>query len=229
MHVTKRRRLLVLAAWPLALPALASAEPPTTERVLVRAAEIDFASLAPLTRGVMRHELASLLAPASLGLSWRRTPPHGETDADELRVVLMRTAGRGTDRGALGSARARGPAAATVWVYVPTVAAALDLELEGLATSLDAQRRMGLALARVLVHEVVHALAPHVDHARAGLMRPSLHPAQLEAGRAALEGDCVTALASGARDWLARAPLPAASPTAAKMERPLRPRPPPVP
>jgi hypothetical protein len=209
MHVTRRRRLLILAPLALVVPPLASAQHQPRERLLVRAAEIDFTPLGPLTRSVMRHEVAELLAPASLGLAWRRTPPHAETDPDELRVVLMRWAGAGTDRGALGSASRGGPAATTVWVYVPTVAAALDLDLEGLATSLDGQRRMGLALARVLVHEVVHALAPQVDHARAGLMRRSLHPDQLAGARHALELDCAKALTGGARAWLARAPDPA--------------------
>ncbi len=220
MHVAGRRAL-ILAGWTLAgasiEPPLATAQPPvepaaragapqrTIEAAVVRAAEIDFTSLHELTRKVMRHELTALLRPADLAVSWRRTPPHGETDANEIRVVLMRSAGAGTDRGALGSALPRGrPVAATIWLYVPTVAAALELDPERVATSPDEQRLMGTALGRVLAHEVVHVLAPEREHARAGLMRASLHPHHLTSGSAAVEADCRTALLAGARAWLAQ-------------------------
>ncbi len=204
MHVAGRRALLILAGWTLAGGSSLATAQPTIEPAVVRAAEIDFASIHELTRNMMRHELATLLRPAGLAISWRRTPPHGETDADEVRVVLLRSAGRGADRGALGSARPRGLIAATIWLYVPTVAATLEVDSEAVATSPDEQRLMGIALGRVLAHEVVHVLAPEREHARAGLMRASLHPHHLTSGSAAVEADCRTALLAGARAWLAQ-------------------------
>jgi hypothetical protein len=202
MHVTGPRPLLVLATCSLVASPPASAQSRSVEPARLRAAEIDFASLAPLTRSVMQHELALVLAPASLAPSWRRAPPEAETDPDEIRVVLLRSGGAGTDRGALGSAARRG-LAPTIWVYVPNVAGALDLDLDGVATSLEAQRLMGVALGRVLAHEVVHVLAPEVGHARTGMMRSRLNSSHLASGRPALEGDCAAALAKGARAWLA--------------------------
>jgi hypothetical protein len=169
----------------------------------LRAAEIDFASLASLTRTAMQHELGVVLAPASLALSWRRSRPGGETDPDELRVVLLRSRGVGADRGALGSTARRG-LAPTIWVYVPNVALALGLDPDAVVTSLDSQRLLGVALGRVLAHEVVHALAPNVEHAGSGVMRPRLHAFHLASGRPALENECAAALAAGARAWLAR-------------------------
>jgi hypothetical protein len=146
---------------------------------------------------VLRHELGVLLASAPLTLAWRRSRPGDETDPDELRVVLMRTAGVGGDEGALGSTSRGGPAP-TIWVYVPTVAHALGFELEALATSLEEQRLLGIALGRVLAHELVHLLAPHVPHAEKGIMRSRLHAFFLTRGRSALEQECAEALAAGA-------------------------------
>jgi hypothetical protein len=199
--------LLILATWSLVAPSPLSGEPQPTAPVRLRAAEIDYASLAPLTRSVMRHELASVLAPASLALSWRRSPPAGETEADELCVVFLRSTGVGTDRGALGSTARQGPSP-TIWVYVPTVALALGLDVEAVASSLDAQRLVGMALGRVVAHEVVHVLAPEVPHGGTSVMRPQLRAFQLTSGRQALESDDAAALAAGARAWLASGGLP---------------------
>jgi len=202
MHLAARHPWLILATWSLVAQAPAGAEPQSAADVRLRAAEIDFARLAGLTRSVMRHELGVLLAPASLALSWRTSRPSEETDADELRVVLLRSSGVGGDQGALAST-SLGGLVPTVWVYVPSVTHALDLELDAVATSLEAQRLVGVALGRVLAHEVVHLLAPDVEHADTGVMRSRLHAFYLTRGRPALEADCASALAAGARAWLA--------------------------
>ena len=201
MHVSGRCSWLILAAWTFGAPSPTFAEPLAEVPARLRAVEIDFASLAPLTRSVMRHELGLVLAPASLTLAWRRSRPDAETDPDELRVVLLRSIGVGADQGALGSTARRG-LVPTIWVYVPTVALALGLDLEAVATSLDAQRLMGLALGRVVAHEIVHVLAPDVGHGGASVMRPRLQAFHLSSGRLALESDCAAALAAGARAWL---------------------------
>lgn len=207
MHVSGRCPLLMLAAWSLAATSPASAEPLPAAPARLRAVEIDFASLAPLTRAVMRRELASVLAPASLELAWRRSQPSGETDADELRVVLLRSAGVGPDQGALGSTARQG-LVPTIWVYVPSVALTLGLDPEAVATSFDSQRLVGIALGRVVAHELVHVLAPDVAHGGTSVMRPSLHAFHLTRGRQPLERDCAAALSAGARAWLASGALP---------------------
>lgn len=202
MRVSGWGRVPVLACILVAQPARA-AEPGASEptpTLGLPAAEIDFAPLAALARGVMRHELDQLLQPSSLALSWRLSRPGDETGAHELRVVLMAGSGVGGDAGALGST-SLGGLAPTIWVYVPTVARALGFELDSVATSLESQRRLGLALGRVLAHEIVHLLAPHVQHADTGIMRRQLHAASLTRGRAALDAECLAALAAGARAW----------------------------
>jgi hypothetical protein len=202
-----RRRLgLIVVAGSLAPSTALDAGPSTAALAHVRAAEIDLARLTPLTRAAMRHELGALLAPASLALSWRTARPDGETDPDELRVVLLPRVGVGPDRGALGAAANRG-LVRTIWVYVPSVATTLGLDPEAVVTSLESQRLVGVALGRVVAHELVHALAPAVEHAGGGLMRPRLHAVQLVRGRPALDGDCAASLAAGARAWLATSGL----------------------
>jgi hypothetical protein len=183
------------------------AAPPPAALVRVRAVEIDFAAIAPLTRASMRHELGELLAPASVALRWRRARPDAETEPDELRVVLLPRLGVGPDRGALGST-GRGGLVRTIWLYVPEVAATLGLEPEAVVTSLESQRLVGVALGRVVAHELVHALAPAVEHTDAGLMRPRLHAGELARGRPALAGECAESLAAGAHAWLAAGGVP---------------------
>ena len=129
--------------------------------------------------------------------------------------------GVGGDQGALAST-SLGGLVPTVWVYVPSVTHALDLELDAVATSLEAQRLVGVALGRVLAHEVVHLLAPDVEHADTGVMRSRLHAFYLTRGRPALEADCASALAAGARAWLAAGGSPGPPPGAGSRRAPRR-------
>lgn len=209
MHRAGRRLWLLAVVGSLAAPPARAGEAPAT--LSLRAAEIDFSAIAPLTRELMRHELGVWLAPVSLELGWRRARPSDETDKDELRVILMRSTGVGGDAGALGSTSRGGPVP-TIWVYVPTVARALGFEPEAVASSLESQRLLGVALGRVLAHEVVHLLAPHVEHADAGIMRAELHAFYLTRGRPELDAACAAALLSGARAWLAGGGPPQSAP-----------------
>lgn len=202
MHVSRPTLGHVLVAASLVPSTALDAAPPPAALARVRAVEIDFAAVAPLTRVSMRHELGELLAPASVSISWRRARPEGETEPDELRVVLLPRVGVGPDQGALGST-ARGGLVRTIWLYVPEVATTLGLEPEAVVTSLESQRLVGVALGRVVAHELVHALAPAIEHADAGLMRPRLNAGELARGRPALGVECAASLAVGAHAWLA--------------------------
>ncbi len=202
MHVSRPCLGHVLVAAALAPSTVLGAAPPPAALARVRAVEIDFAAIAPLTRASLRHELGELLAPASVALSWRRARPDAETEPDELRIVLLPRVGVGPDQGALGST-ARVGLVRTIWLYVPEVATTLGLEPDAVVTSLESQRLVGVALGRVVAHELVHALAPAVAHADAGLMRPRLHAGELVRGRPALGAERTASLAAGAHAWLA--------------------------
>jgi len=198
------RSLLLLAAFSTVAGTIADADPGRPGRVELKAVGIDLASLAPLTLSAMRRELDVVLGPAGLTLAWRSSRPEGESSADELRVVFLRSTGLGADRGAnaLGRTALDIPAPST-WVYVPNVAIALGFEPDEVQGSFEAQRLVGIALGRVVAHEVVHVLAPGREHASAGVMRARLSASHLAGGEPALEEDCAEALAEGARAWLA--------------------------
>jgi hypothetical protein len=153
----------------------------------------------------MRQEVGVVLAPAGLPCAWRSAEPGAETSLGELRVIFLRSTGLGADRGgtALGRTALGIPVAAT-WVYVPNVALALGLEPDANQGSFEAQRRVGIALGRVVAHELVHVLAPEREHAQAGVMRRTLGAFHLASGRPTLEEGDAEALAEGARAWEAR-------------------------
>jgi hypothetical protein len=195
---------VLLAVVSTGLAASVGSEPRGARGLVVKVVEVDRSSLAPLTSSAMHDELGLVLKPASLAVAWRRSRPGAETDPDEVRLVFLRSTGLGADRGlgVLGST-ARHGSVPTTWIYVPNVALALGLDPETVPASFEAQRVLGVALGRVVAHELVHVLAPGVEHAGVGLMRPKLHAFHLSSGRPALEGDCAVALAEGARSWSA--------------------------
>lgn len=201
MHVAGRRLGITVVVWSLAVPGGLRADPRAALPPL-RAVEIDFTRLSRLTRAAMRNELGQVLAPVQLSVSWRTATAGGETEPDELGFVFLSTLGVGGDRGALASTANRG-LVRTTWVYMPNVLSTLGLDPEAVVTSFDAQRLLGLALGRVLAHELVHAIAPEVEHASAGLMRPGLDAFQLVRTRPALKGPGSAVLAERARAWIA--------------------------
>jgi hypothetical protein len=204
MRALAGRLLLFLAALSTIAGTVSGAAPRSPRRVELRAVGIDLAALAPLTLATMRRELGHVLAPAGLTLDWRSAGPGDETAVGELRVIFLRSTGRGADRGTAALGRtALGIPAPSTWVYVPNVATALGFEPDEVQGSFEAQRLVGVALGRVVAHEMVHVLAPGREHASAGVMRARLSAFHLASGRPALEEDCAEALADGARAWLA--------------------------
>jgi len=49
---------------------------------------------------------------------------------------------------------------------------------------------LGVALSRVVAHEVIHAIAPDEPHAASGLMHHSMDRSFLVRGRARIDEDC---------------------------------------
>ena len=95
-----------------------------------------------------------------------------------------------------------------VWVHVPSVRAAAGRPTRGSGPNLEfhSARRLGIALARVIAHEVVHALAPELPHG-SGLMSARLDQRMLTAPTIAIDPQVGLAV----RTALAGAP-PAARP-----------------
>jgi hypothetical protein len=75
-----------------------------------------------------------------------------------------------------------------VWIHVPGVRATLRLAVDADGTPMPARdrRALGVALGRVIAHEVVHVVAPGLSHGR-GLMARALTRRELTAPRISFE------------------------------------------
>jgi hypothetical protein len=164
------------------------------------AVTVDLAGVRPLSLEVMHRELAARLADSGLSFRWRRATPRDEIARDEIKVVFLDSTGLGADRGKgiLGSAGRR---VQTIWIYYPNVLTTLRRRADWLSTSLADQRAVGLALGRILAHEVIHVLLPELPHTPGSLMAASLNGDRLERAAPPLEASAVE-LQAGARAWL---------------------------
>jgi hypothetical protein len=143
---------------------------------LVRVAWVERATLDPFAFAQMEGEARGILARLGLRLSLRRREPLDEV-GDALRVVLW-DGFAPDDRMLMGAlvvpTSARG--GARIWIFQPAVRSVASPCSLGPAAAL----RHGVALGRILSHEIVHALAPGLEHADEGLMARTLSAAGLD-------------------------------------------------
>jgi hypothetical protein len=173
---------------------------PPADPLSVRLVWVDPARVAVGVEVVARDEARSLLRKMGLSVSWRRGEAREVARPGEVRVILL-------DRGAalapgtpiLGATPTRFEVSPFVWVHVPSVRAAMGLRA-GPFAALDPPclRAFAVALGRVVVHEVVHALAPSVPHGT-GLMSEKLTHRQLTAGKLAVDPEVVLAVRAALR------------------------------
>jgi hypothetical protein len=123
---------------------------------------------------------------------------------------------------ALGRARIMGlvvrdhAAPSPVWIFVDNIVSTLRTR-EGFATD---SRELGVAMGRVVAHEVIHALAPRHPHARTGLMSPVLDRAGLLGPRPVPEESCARSVLAGLA--LLSTPRPLLDPIAGRARTSLR-------
>jgi hypothetical protein len=132
---------------------------------------IDMAHTPPLAERVAQEEAARLLNQLGVTVRWRHGAPGDVLDEGEFAVILLsrdRAARPGTFVLGACNSLSTTPRA---WVFLSSLQWALSLP------SLDSPAegtRLGTALGRIVAHEIVHALAPSLQHARDGLMAPRL-------------------------------------------------------
>ena len=114
--------------------------------------------------------------------SWRRGEPQELARSGELRVIFLNRAAQREHVPVLGATPASFQGERFLWVHVPSVRAAAGVSSLKTWPSLDihSARRLGIALARVIAHEVVHAVAPGLPHGT-GLMSARLDRRMLTA------------------------------------------------
>jgi hypothetical protein len=123
----------------------------------------------------VRGEAASLIEAMGVRVRWRRAASNELARADEVRVILLdRPATHDSGLLVLGATPPRFAGAPHVWIHVPSVRATLGIPAGRAPSAMGALERrvLGIALGRVVAHELVHAVAPGVAHGR-GLMSAS--------------------------------------------------------
>jgi len=165
-----------LAAAPVVSESLATLPlvPAVSQTPSARLVWLDPAGAAFGTEAMVRPEVARVLRAMGVSASWRRGESHELAREGELRVIFLN---RGAERGqgvpVLGATPASFQGERFLWVHVPSVRAAVGVQPSGASLDVHSARRLGIALARVIAHEVVHALAPSLPHG-SGLMSARL-------------------------------------------------------
>ena len=187
-------RLALAACLPALLPVPATAgeaETAVPAETAVLVLWVEAVSVPPSVQDAMVRETADILGPLGVRLRWRKGPPETESEPDEVRVVPLGPAKRQRKTERLGrvlGATSTGDGPRTIWIDYANVAWVAGTTDERLVSAdFAVRRRVGVAMGRVLSHEVIHALAPGMPHSVAGLMGERLlgaieRPAFLDAG-----------------------------------------------
>jgi len=132
---------------------------------------IDMAHTPAAAEQVAQEEAERLLGQLGLSVRWRHGVPGDVLAEGEFAVILL-----SSDRAArpgrfvLGACNSRS-VTPRAWVFLSSLQWALSLP--SLDTPAEGSR-LGTALGRIVAHEIVHAVAPGLQHARDGLMAPRL-------------------------------------------------------
>lgn len=178
-----------LAQW-IALSLAALAAPPA---VRPEVALVDVAGVPPLVRDAALREAAEVLARTGLEPRWRVTAPGAVLSDDRLVVVLVEddNADPGRTSRILGACQRR--QRARIWIFLRNVAWALGMP-DVRRMRPEAALRVGRAIGRIVAHEVIHAVAPELGHARSGVMAASFGRQELLANRLDVDAGTVQAV-----------------------------------
>lgn len=174
-----------------AMPAGASAAPVEPNRAVLPLVWFDPSDLASGSEAVARAEVTSLLARMGATVGWRRGTPGEVNPGDGVQVIMVGRGPAASDAPVLGTTHRR----RVVWVRVPNVRAAIGVSPSRPPRELPAAdlRRVGVAIGRVIAHEIVHAVVPSLPHGT-GLMSESLGLRQLTAAAIAVDPEAARAV-----------------------------------
>ncbi|HUG55144.1 MAG TPA: hypothetical protein VMR21_16170 [Vicinamibacteria bacterium] len=172
---------------------LAGSEAAPVERPRLQLVWVDPSGLAPAAYAKIVTESGKALRDLGAELQWTVGTRGAVLEPEALAVIAVRThaAGPSAGRHVLGATPPGPQRPPAVWVYPDQVAWALGLDFGARASwNKIAHGDFALALARVVSHEVAHALGARA-HTRSGLMAATLDRHALRA--ASLRLDAVTA------------------------------------
>lgn len=170
----------------------------------------DGADLAEATLGLLREEVEAIFAAAGVEVGWldRVNDPGRVSAHPEIRVILAPRppAAWGLGERVMGTVLGSGYPRAAVYVFYPAVARTISrLPFDpgpGFepSTSVGEGRRIALAIARVMAHEIIHTLSPGEPHARRGLMKRRLDVHDLLATHSTIDERFRRAFVTGVLD-----------------------------
>jgi len=156
----------------------------------LRLAWVDVSAHGDGADGVAWAEARSIFEEAGIDVTWRRASAREEARPGEIRVVLVDRVlvDRASRRPVLGTTPLGPRRPGLVWVHGGSVRVVLGIPLRRAAQMLTvAQRRdLGVALGRVVAHEVVHTIVPLVGHGDQ-LMSSTLTREQLTSAHLSLD------------------------------------------
>jgi len=157
----------------------------------VRLAWFDPGDAVPGAFGSIEDETAAIFQGMGLSTHWRRAADGDLARMDEVSVIVVAYGARaipGREIVVMGSTPTADRNHRAVWIHAPNVLAVLGLPARATPSSLTPRERSQFtrALARVIVHEVIHAVAPEVPHG-GGLMCGQLNAKQLTADLVEIE------------------------------------------
>jgi hypothetical protein len=170
-------------------------------RPVLRIVWFDPSQVAAGSELLARAETATLLARMGATVSWRRGTSGQAVGNDGVRVILLGELPPVSGVTVLGATRKGHSAAPVVWVRVPNVREAIGISRSRSPLALPPVelRLLGVALGRVIAHEIVHAVIPSVSHGT-GLMSESLSYHQLTAASIPVDRELALALRAALRD-----------------------------
>jgi hypothetical protein len=172
------------------LPSLPEATSPEGLRLFW----FDPTGLAPSVFEPTSREVSRIFRDVGVSLRWER----GGSDTNlgegplDIPVILLATdpmVGRASRR-VMGLVPRGSDGPRAVWVFLSSVRWTLGHDPRSSRLSSRQADELGLALARVVAHEVVHAVAPDEPHTNSGLMHHSMDRSFLLGMKAPIGPDC---------------------------------------
>jgi hypothetical protein len=146
----------------------------------------------------LEREVAATFRDIGVEVAWRQGGPGsscGGEAAPEIPIILLPTDPRPghEDEHVMGLVMRNQHPTHAVWVFLSSLRWTLGHPAPDGPLTARQEPEVALALARVVAHEVVHAVAPDEPHSRGGLMNHSLNRAFLLGPRSPLTGPCARA------------------------------------
>jgi len=172
----EHERDAALAAVPRDAPSAVDRVDPIDSRARLRLVWMDVEHQFPPDFDEVAREVAQLFHGVQIELDWRVAgSADGPAAGREVEIPIIALVG---DRGlgsvsdmTLGATWREGPPPRPIWIYTGALQRALGSSPTTGPLSSLARRRLARPLARVIAHEVVHALVPERGHAARGLMQ----------------------------------------------------------